>query len=63
MFTVRIFPRPILNPARRRTMKLRITAFAALIALAACGTKSPTAPQTPPPPPRHDGTGFLGGGS
>jgi predicted small lipoprotein YifL len=43
-------------------MKLRIAAFAALITLAACGTKSPTAPETPPPP-RHDGTGFLGGGS
>lgn len=46
-------------------MKARIAALATLLLLAACGTKSPTGVQTPPPP-AHDsstGTGYLGGGS
>jgi predicted small lipoprotein YifL len=45
-------------------MKVRTMAFlAALLLLAACGAKSPTEPAQSPPVARHDGTGFLGGGS
>jgi predicted small lipoprotein YifL len=45
-------------------MKLRTVGLAALIVLTACGSNGPTAPQVPPPTqPRHDGGGFLGGGS
>jgi len=48
-------------------MKVRTVAFlSGLVFLAACGAKSPTAvtePAQTPPAARHDGTGFLGGGS
>jgi hypothetical protein len=45
-------------------MKLRIAGFVALIVcVAACGTKSPTAPDQAKAPeqPAQDGSGFMGG--